>query len=473
MAPTHPNWSLHGRSQMSPGKLPRLLVVGAGMAGLVAARLLQDSGFQVQVLEARNRPGGRIWTDHTLGVPCDLGASWIHRAQGNPLTSWSRALGIRLLPWPRGRTYFFEDGRHRSFAGLLWEARRGMAHAVMAFSRTYLSLRTRNLLGLNGDASLGAVFRPVLAHPHLRMLDRRLLAWLLAMVEAVHSATADRLSMLDSGLAEFRHLNLMPIGGFEPLIQNVSTGLDIRWKIEVNKIAYGNRGVVAVTTRGTFSGDIAVVAVPLGVLKSGGLEFDPPLPAKKQASIEKIGYGEDAVLNKIAFRFPKRFWPTNSQRIATLPGDSGRQGRFTVWTDLEPITGAPVLKGFTSGMEAAALDRAASDKEIVETALSVLRRMFTSGIPAPEAYRLTRWLSDPWSRGSYSYCSVGSSDSDWRYLAAPVADRLFFTGEATHPDHYGTLHGALLAGQREALRIHERFCCRGADLSRVPWKGRR
>ena len=86
-----------GSWSMGSGRAERVIVVGAGMAGLIAARLLQDSGFTVTVLEARTRTGGRVWTDDRLGAPLDLGGSWIHGVEGNPLTLWCGKLGIDLV----------------------------------------------------------------------------------------------------------------------------------------------------------------------------------------------------------------------------------------------------------------------------------------------------------------------------------------------------------------------------------------
>ena len=86
-----------GSWSMGTGKAERVVVVGAGMAGLVAARLLHDSGFIVTVLEARDRIGGRVWTDDRVGAPVDLGGSWVHGVDGNPLTLWCEKLGIELV----------------------------------------------------------------------------------------------------------------------------------------------------------------------------------------------------------------------------------------------------------------------------------------------------------------------------------------------------------------------------------------
>src|SRR5690349_21460139 len=86
-----------GSAATAAGRAERVIVVGAGMAGLVAARLLHDSGFAVTVLEARKRIGGRTWTNDSLGAPVDLGGSWVHGVDGNPLALWCDKLGVRLV----------------------------------------------------------------------------------------------------------------------------------------------------------------------------------------------------------------------------------------------------------------------------------------------------------------------------------------------------------------------------------------
>ncbi|MBW2030565.1 MAG: FAD-dependent oxidoreductase [Deltaproteobacteria bacterium] len=112
-------WSIHPNGLETKGELPRVLVLGTGMSGLVAARVLRDTGFPVRVLEARRRIGGRIWTDRSLGVPCDLGASWIHGARNNPLTRWCRSLGIETSRVPGGPLRFWNSDRYHPLSHLL------------------------------------------------------------------------------------------------------------------------------------------------------------------------------------------------------------------------------------------------------------------------------------------------------------------------------------------------------------------
>jgi polyamine oxidase len=209
--------------------------------------------------------------------------------------------------------------------------------------------------------------------------------------------------------------------------------------------------------------------VPLSLLTSGRLPFDPPLPADKQAAIARIGYGGDAVLNKVFLRFPARFWPDMQDRCVALPETPQARGFFSNWVNLEPLQGEPMLVGFASGRAAAKLDREADDAVIVDAALGALRRMFGRRIPDITGYQLTRWLSDPWAAGSYSYAHVAGRPGDRAAYAAPLGNRVFFAGEATADVDYGTVHAALLSGDKAAHAVHAHFCCSTARSQHLPY----
>jgi monoamine oxidase len=448
-----------------------VVVIGAGLSGLVSARILNNTGFQVVVLEARGRIGGRIWTDDSLGIPCDLGASWIHGAKKNPLTRWCRNLGIELVFSHRERNRFYENGLSRKFGEQLWLARRGLAKAGCSLAKALTRLRVRRFVDHDKDQSIGSVFSSLLTDSELRAVDRRVLSWLLAMVESIYGAPAEDLSLLEVDPVEMRMTNAIPLGGFEQLIHDAASGLDIKLKSEVKTIDRHGDGFTIQCEEGAFSADLVVVAVPLGVLKSTGIRFMPDLPMEKQNAISRIGHGGRAVLNKIALRFPERFWPKEYEMLSVLPENAERRGALPVWTNLEPTVGAPVIVGFMSGTLGAAWDLHASDTKIKDRALEVLDRMFPARLLEPEAYAITRWLSDPWSIGSYSYRAVGSRHGDREKLSEPIADTLFFAGEATHESLFSMVDGALMAGEREARRIHRRYCCDAEEIDHLPWRG--
>ena len=440
------------------------------MAGLVAGRLLHDSGFPVTVLEARSRLGGRIHTDHSLGVPLDMGAAWLFNPAENPLARWCRRAGIPLEPLAEEPLRFYAaEHESRSLQHMLWQGRRGLLRAGWRAGKAYFRNRIQQIIGRKSSTSLEAMLSPILGDVSLKAPDRAVLTWLLAQLEGLSAAPAGDLGV-PAGRLPLQGARALPVGGLETLIKEATGDLDIWLDTPVNSIDYGGNGVVVRTDAGRFAGEVAVVAVPLSLLREGRPAFNPPLPQDKQYALESIGYGRQAVVNKMALRFPYRFWPDNRARFVRLPADEEARGLFYDWTDFEQFTGAPVLVGSLSGEMAARLDRQGAQHALCTRAMEALRRMFGADLPEPEAFTVSRWLADPWSRGSYSYAALGSQAEDRHRLAAPLLDRVFFCGEATHSVHYGTVQGALLTGERAALDIHRLYGSVETIQKHLPWR---
>ncbi len=440
------------------------------MAGLAAARILQATGFCVTILEARERIGGRTWTDDSLGFPCDLGASWIHGADDNPLTEWATAIGLQLVHTPTSRRRFFQQGNWLNQQDMLRTCWRGVATgaARMVFAQ-WQSQQQRRQGG--NSLSLAAAVDPILSSPALPFNDRRFLAWLISVSEGVQGAPAEVIDLAEWYPREATGVNAMLSGGYRQLVEDAAQDLDIRLGCAAGLVAYDKTGVTVHTQNGPFQADAVIITVPLSLLKSGRLLFDPPLPAAKQAAIVRIGFGGDAVLNKIFLHFPHRFWPDTQDRCVALPESPQERGFFSNWINLEPVADEPLLLGFASGNAAARLDREAGDEVIIDTALRSLRRMFGRHIPDISGYQITRWLSDPWAGGSYSYAHAGSRPADRALYAQPVADRLFFAGEGTVAADYGTVQAALLSGERAARTLHKRYCCEESTSAELPYAG--
>ncbi|MBX3014869.1 MAG: FAD-dependent oxidoreductase [Caldilineaceae bacterium] len=457
--------------QPSPNHTPfNVIVVGAGMAGLVAARLLHDSGCQVTVVEARNRLGGRIWTDQRWGAPCDLGASWIHGADNNPLTNWSQSLGIDLAVTSDETRFVVANGQFQAEEQVQRRAWRSRLYANRAIKRQSARLQRALAAGRPPTISLADALDPLLSSRRLRPIDRRMLAWRVALAEGVQGAPADQLDLREWFPKETAMVNALPRGGYSQLIGDAAQGLTIHLDQPVQAIQYDDFGVQVTTTAGTYRGDAVVVTVPLGILKSEQLQFDPPLPAAKQQAIRRIGYGGDGVLNKIVLRFPRVFWPESHNRFLALLDEPARRGIFTSWLSLAPIVQAPVLMSFTDGHTGAAFDRNATDEEVLQQAMLTLQRMFGQPVPEPVDFIFTRWLSDTWALGSYSYPIVGNNSQDRLTYAEPLADRLYFAGEATHLTQYGTVHAALESGAAAAMRIAETHLQLPSSAFTPPWR---
>jgi monoamine oxidase len=199
------------------------------------------------------------------------------------------------------------------------------------------------------------------------------------------------------------------------------------------------------TDRGRFRAARLCCTLPLGVLKKGFVQFDPPLPPAKQQAIEHIEVG---VLNKLYLISPHVFW--GNQTLIRLQHPSS--GLWAEWLNLAPLLGHPVLVGFNAGVVARRLERW-SDAEIVASALNALRRCYgTAAVPQPSRYCCSRWGADPYSCGSYSFPKLGMTDHDRRKRAAAWG-MLVFAGEATSSEFPATLQGAYRSGIQAAAQL--------------------
>ncbi|SJZ34503.1 Monoamine oxidase [Enhydrobacter aerosaccus] len=462
-----------GSWSMGESGSERILVIGAGMAGVVAARLLKDSGFAVTVLEARPRLGGRVWTDTSLGAPLDLGGSWIHGVDGNPLTLWCDKLGIPLIESEGDRLLIDKRATASTRDGQRKQVRLGRAAFRAAIE--WASWKSKAMARVKGPRSVSVkdAVDPLLHAAWLPEIDKLVIATFVEGSEGVQGAPYEAVAAEEWWPTEGLDRNAQPKGGFVSLIEDGARGLDIRFNAPVRRMAWNGAGVAAFLDSGErLEADRAIVTVPLGLLRAGWPALDPQPPADQQRAIIRLGYGA-GVLGKIYLRFPRRFWPDQPTWFGRLPDAPDRRGTFNTWVSHHHETGQPILLSFSNGAVAANLDRTASDKEVVAVAMQSLHAMFGNDIPEPEAVAYPRWLSDPWSRGGYSYPAVGSAPEDRALFARPLADRVFFAGEATEPVEYGTVHAALWSAEQTAEALFRTATGHDASRDRRPWAGAR
>ncbi len=422
----------------SPRGGRRVIVIGAGVAGLAAARDLSRSGHEVIVLEARDRLGGRVWTDRSFGIPIEMGANWIEGADDNPVRAIADEAGLAHTPSDfddvalydhRGRPVSAADARE------LDRDRDELVAEVEALSET-----------LDEDISVRAAIDRVLAGERPDADETRALRWIESILLTATAEDLDRLSLLafeeDESYAGEDHL---VVPGYDGVPAFLARGLDIRLDQIVTRIAHDERGVEVVTAGSTLTADRAVVTLPLGVLKAGTVEFSPALPAAKQEAIRRLGFG---VLDKIVMEFPSAFWPPDRHFVSCITGEPNDPPTFL---DLRRVHQKPVLVGFIGGSAARRL-YPMDDAAAAALAMSTLRRVWPKA-PTPSRVRVTRWGADRFALGSYSHIVVDGTADDHDRLAEPVAGRLFFAGEATHRRFPGTVHGALLSGIRAAEAV--------------------
>ncbi|MGY0158941.1 flavin monoamine oxidase family protein [Edwardsiella tarda] len=416
-----------------------VLVIGAGLAGLACARTLQAQGFAVQVVEARQRIGGRIWTSHAWPeMPLDLGATWIHGTEKNPLTGIAEQIGARLLPTHYEEALVFaQDGRPLS----------AMEERVLERLKSVLFETLQEGQSAPQDKSILATVADIVqdASP-----SKRLNIWYLlnSNLEQELSGALGEMSTyyFDDDWAFGGEDALFP-QGFSQITDHLAQGLTLALGQVVSQIAYSTTGVSVHTLQGeVFQADRVVITLPLGVLQRGHVTFAPALPADKLSAIQRLGMG---TLNKCYLQFPHIFWPDD---IDWLEYISPQPGVWSEWVSFARAAHWPVLLGFNAARQGVAMETL-SDQQIVADAMGVLQRLFGPTIPQPLRYQITRWSHDPYSAGSYSYYRTGSTPRDRRALGKSVADRLYFAGEAVSRRYYGTAHGALLSGLQAAQEI--------------------
>jgi hypothetical protein len=437
---------------------PEVIVIGAGAAGLAAARALSDGGRTVAILEARTRIGGRVFTvhDREWPLPVELGAEFLH-GEAEASRAIARCAFLRVVEMPDEHAWA-ERGRLRPM-GDVW-ARLGKALGRMdprGADRSLADVMARRRI----PAPLRPVARLFVEGYYAAHLDR-------ASARSLAAAAAS----MDEPQRQYRLAD-----GYLGLLEWLRAGLDPeRTRLHPGCVVEGvrwRRGDVEVAYRSAATGraDVvraarAVVTLPLGVLKArpgelGAVRFEP-VPRALALAVERL---EVSQVCKLMLRFREEFWDDRDffeRRGARRAGVKANRvdflhdpgGEFPTWWLARPWQ-VPLMTAWAGGPRADALADL-EEQALVDRALKGLSRML--GVPLGdlddllESWRVHDWRRDPFSRGAYSYVGVGGLPAQ-RALGRPIDGTLFFAGEATEPDEMGTVAGALASGQRAARRI--------------------
>eukprot|EP00257_Ricinus_communis_P019943 XP_015579069.1 probable polyamine oxidase 4 [Ricinus communis] len=429
------------RQNSSP---PSVIVIGAGISGLAAARVLYDASFKVILLESRDRLGGRIHTDYSFGYPVDLGASWLHGVcNENPLAPLIRSLRLTLYKTSGDNSVLYD---HDLESCTLFDMNghqvpKELVIEVGDIFKRILKETERIRDEHPDDMSILQAIKLVLdRHSELRQegIANEVFQWYICRMEAWFAVDADMISlkMWDQENVLCGGHGLM-VQGYDPIIKALAKDIDIRLNHKVTKICNAlNKAMVVVEDGRNFIADAVIVTVPLGILKANLIQFEPKLPDWKVAAISDLGVGSE---NKIALQFDEVFWP-NVELLGIVAPTSYACGYFL---NLHKATGHPVLVYMAAGRFAYDLEKL-SDESAATFVMLQLKKMFPHATD-PVRYLVTRWGTDPNSLGCYTYDVVGKPDDLYDRLRAPLGN-LFFGGEAVSMDHQGSVHGAYASG---------------------------
>ncbi|KAG8004905.1 Lysine-specific histone demethylase 1B, partial [Nibea albiflora] len=416
--------------------LRNVIIIGAGASGLAAARQLQNFGSQVMVLEARDRIGGRVWDDTSLGVTVGRGAQIVNGCVNNPIALMCEQVGIKMHKLG-DRCDLFQEGGQATDPAI---DKRMDFHfnAILDVVSEWRKDKSQNQ-DIPLKEKVQEVKKNFLQESGIQFseLEEKVLQFHLSNLEYACGSTLDQVSARswdhNEFFAQFSGDHTLLTKGYSLLLHKLGEGLDIRTKCPVC--------------------NLVLVTVPLTLLQKNTIQFNPPLPERKLKAIHSLGAG---IIEKIALQFPYRFWDSKIQGadyFGHIPPGPDKRGMFSVFYDMEPQGKQAVLMSVITG-DAVPVVRDMEDKEVVDECMKVLRELFKEQeVPEPLHFFVTHWSKDVWSQMSYSFVKTGGSGEAYDILAEDVQGKVFFAGEATNRHFPQTVTGAYLSGVREASKM--------------------
>jgi monoamine oxidase len=413
----------------------KVIVVGAGISGLAAAKKLREKGFEVIVLEAGSKAGGRVRSTLVGNVQFDEGASWVFGDNGNPLVSIMEDAGAKTVIENK------DIIKVHDMAGKLYP------DALLSSTKTEYE---NAIKVVQNSGVLTQSFQTVFNTLYPGKINDKLWKYFLSSnLEFESGADISRLSSQDYDKPEdYNGNDLLVTNGFIKLIDYLGKGANIKLNTRVTKVGYYDLGVVVNAGAEVFKADYVVVSVPLSVLQRKTIEFDPVLPDQKLLSIDSLKMG---VINKFMLQWTKPFWDISANYIDITPDVKGKFNHFLNLHKFIPNSNS--LMTFALGQYAIDSE-SLTDAQVQSEIIGHLKAIYGSSVPNPTLFARTKWSIEPDILGAYSYIPVGARTSAPLNISRALANRLFFAGEHTDNKRWGTAHAAYSSGIREANKIN-------------------
>ena len=435
-----------GRAGAAP--LPReadIVVIGAGAAGIAAARRIMAANRKVIVVEASNQIGGRCQTDvSTFDVPFDRGARWMHNPETNPMIKLARSAGLEITTAPQGQKIRIgrrnaRPGETEEFLAALVRANRAIDDAARRFDVSCASVLPKDL-GVWADTAeftLGANFS---------------------------GKDLKDISVVDKARAQDRNTAIACRQGLGTLIAKLGEQVPVSLSTPANRIVWGSRDVSVETSAGKILARAAVITVSSNVLAAGNIKFASELPKRTLDAASKLSLGS---YDRIALQMPGN--PLGLARDDIVIEQSNSMKTALIYANIGGSSLCSIDVGGSFGRDLSAQGEAA----MVAFAKEWLTKLFGSEVAAAvKKSSATRWNAAPFALGAMSAASPGGQSSR-KVLSEPIGC-MYLAGEATHETLWGTIDGAWESGERAAEAALRRIgALRDPEPAERPTKSRR
>ncbi len=425
-------------------------VIGAGFAGVGAARYLKAQGMDVEIIEARSRLGGRTHSEQTAYGHTDLGAAWLHGSPNNPLYPVAREMQLAMHPtnFLRGDILTHEGLTKLASSelggiptGIIWPAIQWYAGGLLGFGppkATAAAVMESVFSELPVDQA--CAYRGLLEVSNAAELEETSVLSLFGLEGSdPYGKVQDPIDI------ESNSQDALMLGGMQNFLAALAQDIPVSLDESVTEIDWGPSGVTLSTSKRDVQYDAVILTASVGVLQDGVIRFTPVLPATHQQALSGFGMG---LLNKVVLEFPESLPTLSDEQIIHLCGES--PVNFVL--NGPKLNHGPLISGLAGGLKSKAIEHA-SDEELVHSLKKQLDQLHGSALPDPTDAWVTRWGQDPWARGSYSFYNTKISGDAVRTLRKPLGGRVYLAGEALSIGDSSTVHGAYFDGQRAAAAV--------------------